>query len=116
MGKFTLNRGTTFSLNITYKKNGVAASLVGCTVRFTIKDAEYDTNTSDTTAAVKKNITSHVDAVNGLTNVTLVPADTSTVTPGLYYYDLKVMEGDGSVYKIDEGTVTIDGSPTNRLA
>lgn len=116
MGKFTINRGTTFSIDIVYKKDGIAASLVGATIRFTMKSSEWDTNTTDTTAVVTKNVTSHTDAANGKSNITLNPADTSTLTPGKYYYDIKVAESTGAVYKIDEGLITLDGSPTNRLS
>lgn len=116
MGKFTVNRGTTFSIDIVYKKDGVPASLVGATVRFTMKSVEWDANATDSDAPVKKNVTSHKDAANGLTNVTLIPTDTSTLTPGKYFYDIKVAEAGGDVYKIDEGLITLDGSPTNRLS
>jgi hypothetical protein len=115
MGKFTVNRGTTFSLDVIYKKNGVAASLAGATIRFTMKAVEYDTDTSDAGAAVVKNITAHVSESEGLSNITLNPADTATLTPGTYFYDIKVKESLGAVYKLDEGKITLDGSPTNRL-
>jgi len=116
MGKFTINRGTTFSIDIVYKKNGAAATLAGATVRFTMKPTEYDSDTVDSSASVLKNVTSHVDDAAGLTNVLLNPADTATLEPGKYHYDIKVAESGGAVYKIDEGTVTLDASPTNRLA
>lgn len=116
MGKLTVDRGTTYTINIVYKKNGVAASLAGATVRFTVKTSEYDSNTTDSTAVITKNITAHTDAPNGLSLVTLDPTDTATLTPGKYYYDIKVAEAGGAVYKIDEGTLALDASPTNRLS
>lgn len=116
MGKLTVDRGTTFTIDIVYKKNGVAATLSGATVRFTVKSVEYDTSTTDATAVITKNVTSHVDAPNGLSKITINPADTATLTPGKYLYDIKVAEGGGAIYKIDEGTLKLDGSPTNRLA
>jgi hypothetical protein len=116
MGKFTVDRGTTFTIDIVYKKNGVAATLVGATIRFTVKTVEYDTNVTDSTAVITKNVTSHTDAPNGLSLITLNPADTATLTPGKYNYDIKVAEAGGAVYKIDEGTIKLDGSPTNRLS
>lgn len=116
MGKFTVNRGTTFTIDIIYKKNGAAASLAGATIRFTVKSSEFDSSTTDATALVVKDISSHTDAPNGLSKIILDPVDTATLTPGKYYYDLKVSEASGAIYKIDEGTLTLDGSPTNRLA
>ena len=115
MGKLTVDRGTTFTIDIVYKKNGVAASLTGATIRFTVKTAEFDSSTDDSTALVSKNVTSHTDASNGLSAIVLNPADTATITPGKYRYDIKVAEAGGAVYKIDEGVLTLDGSPTNRL-
>lgn len=109
-----VNRGTTFTIDFNYKKNGVASSLVGATVRFTVKSEEYDTATTDATALITKNVTS--GDVNGHAVITLNPADTATITPDKYYYDIKVQEAGGAVYKVDEGRFILDGSPTNRLA
>lgn len=113
MGKLNINRGTTFSITFNYQENGTAATLVGATVRFTMKDEEYDADTSDTTAAVAKNVTDGTSG--GVATITIDPADTATLTPGKYFYDIKVEKADGTIYKCDEGTVILDGSPTNRL-
>lgn len=116
MGKLNIDRGTTFTIDIVYKKNGVAASLVGATIRFTVKTVEFDSSVTDTTAVVTKNVTSHTDGAAGLSSISIDPADTATLVPGKYNYDIKVAEAGGAVYKIDEGKITLDGSPTNRLA
>lgn len=115
MSKLKINRGTTFGITVEYKVDGVATSLVGSIVRFTIKDVEYDASVTDITAEVVKNVTT--GNALGIANITLDPTDTATITPGKYYYDIKVDTlGDGSViYKIAEGTISLDGSPTNRL-
>jgi hypothetical protein len=115
MGKLTVDRGTTFTIDIVYKKNGIAATLVGATIRFTVKTTEYDATVNDSTALITKNVTSHTDAPNGLSLITINPVDTATLIPGKYKYDIKVAESGGAVYKIDEGTLKLDGSPTNRL-
>lgn len=116
MAQLKINRGTTFTLNYTYKENGVATSLVGATVRFTVKPTEYDTSTDDSTANIVKNISSGTS--DGTAVITLLPSDTATMTPGKYFYDIKVDKlSDGTiVYKTDEGTIKLDGSPTNRLS
>ena len=116
MGKLNINRGTLYSITFNYKKNGVAESLVGSTVRFTIKDTEYDSDASDTSAEVVKNVTD--GTVAGTCTITIDPSDTATLTPGKYFYDIKVDEdSDGAnVYKVDSGTVKISGTPTNRLS
>ena len=116
MTKLKINRGTTYAITLNYTKNGVATSLVGATVRFTMKDVEYDTSTTDSTAEVIKNVVN--GTAGGVATITLNPSDTATITPGKYYYDIKVDENsDGTVvYKVDEGTIVLDGSPTNRLS
>lgn len=95
MAKLKINRGTSFSITLNYKKDGVAATLVGGTVRFTVKAAEYDSDTSDATASIVKNVTSGTSG--GVATITLNPADTATLTPGTYFYDLKVAEA-GALY------------------
>jgi len=116
MAKLKVNRGTTYSRTVNYSVNGVATSLVGATVRFTMKTAEYDSSTTDTTAVVTKNVTN--GTALGVAVITLNPADTATLTPGKYYYDIKVdVASNGvTVYKLDEGEIILDGSPTNRLS
>lgn len=114
MANLKINRGTTYTIGIVYKKNGVPTTLVGATVRFTIKSVEWDDNMTDTDAIVLKNVTTGNSS--GEATITIDPTDTATVDPGKYYYDIKVEEAGGDIYKIDEGTIALDGSPTNRGA
>lgn len=116
MAKLNINRGTTYSRTVNYSVNGVATTLVGATVRFTMKSSEYDADAADTTADVTKNVTD--GTADGVAIITLDPSDTATLTPGKYFYDIKVdVNSDGTtVYKLDEGTIKLDGSPTNRLS
>lgn len=114
MAKLSINRGTTFTIQVLYKKNGVPFTLVGAIVRFTIKTVEYDSDMTDSSAVVLKNITDGDSGGNA--SIIIEPSDTDTLEPGKYYYDIKVEQADGEIYKIDEGTVALDGSPTNRGA
>lgn len=116
MAKLRINRGTTYRRTILYKKDGVVTSLVGATVRFTMKLKEFDADADDSDAIILKNVTN--GTAQGTAEILLTPADTATLTPKTYFYDIKVDEAsDGvTVYKIDEGTIELDGSPTNRLA
>jgi len=113
MANLTLDRGTTYTIGLQYQKNGVNHTLVGATVRFTVKDIEYDASTDDATALVEKNVTDGNSS--GEAEIVLDPVDTATIEPGKYYYDIKVEEAGGEVYKIDEGRFNLGGSPTNRL-
>ena len=115
MAKLKIDRGTTVTIGIQYQnEDGTPRSLTGCVVRFTIKKSEWDDNQSDASGLVVKNVTDGGSAGGAM--IKLDPADTATMTPGKYYYDVKVEEATGEIYKIDEGTITLDGSPTNRLA
>lgn len=114
MATLKINRGTTYRRTGTVSIDGEATSLVGATIRFTAKDEEYDTDTDDTNAEIKKNVEDG-DA-DGNYEIVLEPADTHNLTPGTYFYDIKVEFPDGSIYKIDEGKIKLDGSPTNRLS
>lgn len=118
MAKLRINRGTTYSRTMTYKEDGVTTSLVGATVFFTMKSAEYDTSADDSTAIVSKTLSGVdlPDAADGLATITLDPEDTDLVEPGDYFYDIKVKKSTGEIYKTDEGTIKLDGSPTNRLS
>lgn len=114
MAQLKINRGTTYTLSVNYQRNGAAATLVGATVRFTMKTAEYSTDATDADASVKKNVTNGTAA--GTATITINPTDTTGLAPGKYFYDIKVQEASGAIYKIDEGTVKLDASPTNRTA
>jgi len=114
VAQLKINRGTTYTINFAYQRNGEAETLVGATVRFTMKPNEYDDDADDSDASVHKDVTTG-DA-DGLAEIVIDPSDTATLTPGKYYYDIKVEEAGGEIYKVDEGTVRLDGSPTNRTA
>lgn len=116
----TIKRGTTFPIlfeNTT--STGAPIDLTGATVYFTAKSAEFDTDASDTNAAIKKDVTEHVDenglpsAAAGISTILLEPTDT-TKTPGNYFYDITVKYASGVVNTPIEGKITIDGKPTNR--
>lgn len=113
MATLKIKRGTTYTLGYQHKHDGVNHSLIGATVRFTVKQAEYDDSANDATALIKKDIlTGNAD---GYAVIPLTPEDTATLTPGALHYDIKVQEAPGKIYLMDEGKVTLKGSPTNRL-
>lgn len=122
MAKLEITRGTTYSRTLTYKKNGVVTPLTGMTVFFTVKPAEYDANTTDSSASITKTLADLDDAnaAEGIAVITIDPADSALLDPeGEYFYDIKVKETDGPppvIYKVDEGTIVFDGSPTNRTS
>ena len=109
--KLTINRGTTYSITFNYQVDGVATSLVGSTVFFTVKSVAYDTDATDSSAVISKTITDGTSG--GVATITLTATDTY-LTPGTYFYDISVKDGSGNIYKMVEGRIIIDGSPRNR--
>lgn len=102
-----------------YKKNTVninlsmtGVNLTGATVYFTVKE-EADDVASDTTALIKKDVTSHTDPTHGITTVVLTPTDTN-VTPGKYGYDIKLKKASGEQTTIKVGKCNILSAFTNR--
>ena len=114
----TVQRGTTHNIGIVYKENGTVADITGATILFTVKSVEYDSDATDSTALITKSVTSHDDPTNGESTITILPADTRDLTPGNYYYSIKIDKAsdDQTVYELSEGRLVIDGDPTNRIA
>lgn len=110
MGKMEYIRSTTMAITHTYRKNGEDSD-AGQVLFFTVKADEYDSDETDASALIKKNIT-----MNGATNIiTIEPTDISdSVEPGKYFYDLRVKEAGGNIYLVDSGTFTLVATPTNR--
>jgi hypothetical protein len=109
MGKIVYNRGTTYTMELTYSNdNGVD----GATAMFTVKTAQFDTSTDDSTAVFKQDQVMSANAAN----FEITPDDfADTQKPANYFYDFKVLDADGDIFLIDEGTFVLKASPTNRL-
>ena len=117
MANINYNRGTSFSMAYNHFRNGEVHTLVGATIFFTVKENEFDDSADDSTALIKKDITSHDDAANGVSSIELLPADIGVaIEPGKYHYDVRVKEADGKIYKMLEGRFILDGSATNRIS
>lgn len=88
-------RGDTHTINLTISSSGSRVDLTGYTVFFTV-NAEKNP-ASDTSAVIQKNITSHTDPTEGQTTISLSSSDTASVTPGSYWYDIQLKDGDGNI-------------------
>ena len=111
--KLTVNRGTTYAITVNYTENGVATSIVGATIYFTVKSVLSDTDAADATAVISKNVTSFSNGAGGIAVITLTNTDTYQL-PATYFYDIKIKKADGTIYLLQEGSFIIQGSPTNR--
>ena len=108
MAKYSVYRENTKNIRLAF--DGV--DLTGATVYFTVK-TEADDNPTDTTAIIKKDVTTHTDAINGQTNIALTPSDTD-VAPGDYFYDIKLKKADGQQQTVDIGKFIVKAAYTNR--
>lgn len=90
-----ITRGDDVMIAITF----TGTDLTGSTVFFTVKseDVVNTTNATDSNAVLKAKVTSHTDPTNGKTVIVLPAADTGTVAPGDYVYDIQLKDSGGKV-------------------
>ena len=82
------------------------------TIWFTVKTNKTDT---DDNALILKKITSHTDAVNGLTTVSLSNSDTD-LDAGTYYYDLARLDANGKKRTYLDGKFIVKQGITQAVA
>lgn len=108
MVKLTTYKENTLPIELTF----TGIDLTGATVYFTVKTAA-DNDATDSTAPIKKDITSHTDAVNGATEIVLTPTDTD-IAVGKYKYDIKLKKADGSQVTTQVGDFIVKEVMSNR--
>lgn len=112
--KWTIRQGATFTqtLNFTDKTTGTGRDITGATIYFTVKTAP-DSDATDATAVIKKDITTHTTPLDGVSMLALTKTDTA-VTAGSYKGDLKIVYADGEVDQTPIFDVVIEDGITNR--
>ena len=116
MTNLSMYRGDSQTWNLSFvDSNSSAINITGYTVFFTIKNKNTFYNDSDdTTALVQKNVTSHTVATSGLSELTLSPNDTSSISPGTYIYDMQLKDATGNIITLIRGDFLIDADVTRR--
>ena len=112
-------RGDTRTLSIqVYNSDGVTPfNLTGCSVYFTLNTSQTPTDDgSDTTAAIKKEITSISNPTSGLATITLTNSDTQPLVQGQYYYDVQLKDGSGNITSLASNTFGIVDDITTRIS
>jgi hypothetical protein len=113
----TLDKKTDASITFQYYESDgtTPRTLVGATLYFTVKTSNTDTEATDASAVIKKDITSHTNAAGGLSTIVLTDTDTN-ITPKKYFYDIKIKEADSNIYLAQSGKITVGSNITNRAA
>lgn len=113
---FEIIQGDDHAIQVTFKdEDGVAINITGYTVYFTVKK-KPDADEDDSTAVLKKEVTSHTDPTNGITNIEIAKADTEDVEPRRYFYDLQLKDGSGKISSSKYGVLEIIPDITNRTS
>ncbi|MCE5212506.1 MAG: hypothetical protein LLG40_13265 [Deltaproteobacteria bacterium] len=106
-------RGDTFTRTIEFTENGSSLNITGWTVFFTLKQ---NWQLPDSEASLQKIITNHTDPTNGKTVLELLPADTVTLNPGEFDYDIQALTDDNEVFTLLRGKFTIEYDVTRGTA
>lgn len=99
-----------YNINIT-KSNGDPEPITGWKFYFTAKLNYHD---DDENAAIKKDITSHIDPEGGKTIIALTHDDTD-IDPEIYWYDIQAKRADGSIITLARGRLEITLDITRRV-
>jgi hypothetical protein len=96
-----MKKGTSRTVNLSFlQSDGVTpVDLTGGKVYFTVNS--NNSPTSDLSAAFQKTITSFGTPTLGTCSVSILPVDTSALTPGIYYYDAKAIQASGAETSTD---------------
>lgn len=108
---FEIVKEDTKTIPLEFYTDSGKTDITDWTVFFTMKEKITDT---DAAAKISKTITTHVDPLNGYTEIPLTSVDT-TQTPGNYVYDIQVKYS-GEIKTILTGTITILRGVTIRVA
>lgn len=111
--KLSTFRGDSFTLNLNFTdSNDAVINITGWTVFFTIKSKVSD---ADAAAVVSKTITSHTNAAQGQTVVSLSPTDTAALD-GEYFYDIQFKKADGTVKTLVKSNIRFEEDVTIRTS
>lgn len=99
--------GDTRNLNVTVfdEDNGGNKNIANATIRWVLYNEETDTS------ALTKTLAGGITVTNGLLGqftVALTPANTVSLTPGVYYHEVEVTDESGNVSTVLTGHITIN--------
>ena len=113
---FAMTRGDTVSFSIAVTLSGAPFDLSSCSLWFTAKNKFTDL---DNAAVFQKTIGNGIvvtNAVQGLATVTILPADTNSLSliKTILFWDLQLKDSSNNIYTINSGNLIV--SPDVTLA
>ena len=111
--RLSLVRGDSQTYTLTFKQSsGVVYDITGWTVYFTLKE---NTDLPDSAASLQKVLITGAGTngfgtagTAGIATVTLLPADTSSLTPQVYDFDIQVRTAAAEVYTVLKGKLDLE--------
>lgn len=96
-----------WSRTITVKTaNGSLQNLVGSTANTLMRKSYYTSRSNTITTTI-------TDGVNGEITLSMTGANTGTLTPGRYVYDVTTTSGAGTVQRVIEGIIVVNPGVTH---
>lgn len=111
-------RGDSRVLDIqVYQSDGQTPfNLTSCSVYFTLNTSSTPTDDGiDTTAAIKKELSSFATPATGLAAITLLNTDTQPLSQGTYYYDIQLRDASGNITSLAQNTFGVIDDITTRV-
>jgi len=118
MTDLTIYRGDNKTWTIAFTDDaGDPIDITGYTLFFTVKNKGcYQDDSADTNALIEKDVTVHTNPTGGISAVSLVPADTNTIEPDDYIYDMQLKDSTDNILTVIKGDFTITADVTRRTS
>ena len=105
MVDLSVYRGDDKTWDLTFKDSaGTAINITGASIWLTVKTAKTDT---DANAAIQNVTTSHTDAANGSTSVTVSASDTSGAGVDEFFFDIQYKDSANNINTVMDGTFRV---------
>jgi len=106
-GKYniTIDQGSDFSIQLTIKESDTVKNLTGYNARAQLRPSITSTTLSGTFTCTITN------ATGGIVTMTMGYANTASLVPGKYFYDLEIYTG-SVVQRLIQGNATVRGEVT----
>ena len=113
--EIVITRSDDISIPINFfDENNNPKSIVGYTIFFTVKN-KFDISSNDDLALIRKDISSHINATSGQSQILLSSTETN-IEGGVYNYDIQTKDSLGNINTVVKGKFTVNNDITKRTA